>query len=56
MRNDPDPVVEEVRKIREAYARQFNFDLRAMAVDLKRKEREHSALLVSFSPKSAPRR
>ena len=30
-----DPIVEEVRRIREEYAKQFDYDLCAMAVDLR---------------------
>lgn len=33
-----DPIVEEVRKIRERYAAQFNYDLAALYQDLKRLE------------------
>jgi hypothetical protein len=46
-----DPVVDEVRRIRNAYAKRFGFDFRAMAADLSRKEREHPDLLVSFESK-----
>jgi hypothetical protein len=46
-----DPVVEEVRRIRHAYAKRFGFDLRAMVADLRRKEQEHPDRLVSFAPK-----
>ena len=46
-----DPVVDEVRRIRHAYAKQFGFDLRAMVADLRRKEKAHPARLVSFDPK-----
>ncbi len=35
-----DPIIEEVRNVREAYAKQFNYDLDAMYRDLKRKERK----------------
>ena len=31
-----DPIVAEVRKAREEYARQFNYDLHAMCEDLRR--------------------
>jgi hypothetical protein len=33
-----DPIVEEVRKARDAYAKQFNYDLDAIYRDLKAKE------------------
>jgi hypothetical protein len=51
-----DPVVEEVRQTRRAYARQFGFDLRAMAADLRKKQEQHYDRLVSFSPRPARRR
>jgi hypothetical protein len=35
-----DPIVEEVRRVREAYAAKFNYDLEAIFQDLKRQERE----------------
>ena len=51
-----DPIVEEVRRVREAYAKQFQFDLRAIAADLRKKEEAHRDRLVSFPPRSARRR
>lgn len=50
-----DPIVEEVRRIRQEYARQFNYDLQAMAADLQKREQQHPERLVSFPPKP-PRR
>lgn len=35
-----DPIVEEVRKARDAYAQQFNYNLDAVYRDLKAKERQ----------------
>jgi hypothetical protein len=32
-----DPIVEEVRRVREAYAARFNYDLEAIFQDLKRR-------------------
>lgn len=49
-----DPIVEEVRKAREEYARQFNFDLDAMCADLRRKQQQAGAQVVAF-PKRPPR-
>ena len=46
-----DPIVEEVRRIRREYARQFDYDLHAIAADLRRYEREHPERLVTFPPK-----
>lgn len=51
-----DPIVEEVRRIREEYAKQFNYDVRAMAADLCKREQEHRDKLVTFTPKPARRR
>ena len=50
-----DPIVEEVRRVRQAYAKQFDCSLRAMAADLRRKEQQHPDQLVSFPPKPARR-
>lgn len=50
-----DPIVEEVRRIREEYAKQFNYDLRAMAADLRKREQEHRDKLVTFTPSPARR-
>jgi hypothetical protein len=46
-----DEIVEEVRRNRDAYAARFNYDLNAIYVDLKAKERKSKRKLVSFSPK-----
>lgn len=46
-----DPIVQEVRAIREAYARQFNFDLRAIYEDIKEKEKKSGRRVVSFPPR-----
>ncbi len=50
-----DPIVEEVRRIRDGYAKQFNHDLHAMAADLRKYEAAHPDKVVSFPPKP-PRR
>jgi hypothetical protein len=47
-----DPIVEEVRRVRQRYARRFNYDLHAMAADLRKLEQEHPERLVSFPAKS----
>ena len=48
-----DPIIEEVRRIREEYAKRFNYDLRAIAADLRKREQRHPERLVSFPPKPA---
>ena len=46
-----DPVVEEVRAIRDAYAKRFNYDLEAIYRDLKEQEVKSGREVVSFPPK-----
>jgi len=46
-----DPIVEEVREVRRRHAERFNFDLRAIAEDLMKKQERHSDRLVSLLPK-----
>ncbi|MEO5339025.1 MAG: hypothetical protein H7837_00710 [Magnetococcus sp. MYC-9] len=45
-----DPIIEEVRKNREKFAAQFNFDLRAMGKALQEMERASGRQVVSFAP------
>ena len=47
----PDPIVEEVRKIRDAYAKHFNYDLDAICRDLQEKQRLGKRRVVSLPPK-----
>ena len=49
-----DEIVEEVRAAREAYARQFNFDLDAICEDLRAKEEAGGRTVVSL-PHRKPR-
>lgn len=44
----PDTIVEEVRKARDDYARQFNYDLHATCADLRREQQLSGAQVVSF--------
>ena len=46
-----DPIVEEVRKARQAYAEQFNYDIERIVADLNRKAQLHKERLVAFAPK-----
>lgn len=48
-----DPIVAEVRKIREDYAAQFNYDLQALCRALKEGEQQDPRPKVSFPPKPA---
>jgi len=47
-----DTVVDEVRKVREDYARKFEFDIDAICADLQKKEREGHAKTVTLPKKS----
>jgi hypothetical protein len=46
-----DPIVEEVRKVRDAHAKQFNYDLKAIYSDLKQREQGSGRRYVSLAPK-----
>lgn len=48
-----DPIVAEVRKVRETHAAQFNYDLEAIYRDLKRQEKESGQVFVSYPPRRA---
>ena len=50
---EPDPIIAEVRRIRQEYANRFGHDLSALAADLRRHEQQHPERLVSFPPKPA---
>ena len=47
----PDPIVEAVRKVREAHAAKFGYDLAAICTDLKAREKESDHPLVRRPPK-----
>jgi hypothetical protein len=44
-----DPIVDEVRRARDAYAARFNYDLRAIFRDLKEQENRSGRKLVSYA-------
>ena len=46
-----DPIVAEVRRVREARAAKYNYDLSAICADLKKKEKDSGDPLVSRQPK-----
>lgn len=46
-----DPIVNEVRKVREAHAAQFDYDLQAIYAALKEAELKSQRKKVAFSPK-----
>lgn len=51
-----DPIVDEVRKYREEYAAQFDFDLEAMFRDLREKQQAGGRQIVSFVANRVPQR
>jgi hypothetical protein len=56
-----DPIVEEVRAIREQLAAQFNFDIRKIVEDAQRRQAMSNAKIVSFerpgqAPQQTPRK
>jgi hypothetical protein len=46
-----DPIVEEVRRIREEHAAQFNYDIDAIYADVKRREAESNLPHISLEPR-----
>ena len=48
-----DPIVKEVRGVREVHAAQFNYDLEAIFQDIKRQEAASKRTFVTFSPRPA---
>lgn len=47
-----DPIVDEVRRARDAYAARFNYDLRAIYRDLKEKENLSGRKVVTYAETS----
>ena len=43
----PDPIVEEVRKLRAEHASEFNYDLKAICEDLRQKQRDWGIKVVT---------
>ncbi len=46
-----DPIVEEIHKIREEYAAEFDYDIDALFEDLNKKQAESNHKIVSFVKK-----
>jgi hypothetical protein len=47
--NESDPIVEEVRRIRDAHAAKFNYDPDAIFRDIKEQEKRSGRKYVSFA-------
>ena len=46
-----DPIVEEVRRVRDAHAAMFNYDLDAIFQDIKEQEKKSGLKFVSYPPR-----
>jgi hypothetical protein len=51
-----DPIVEEVRKVRDHHAARFNYNLDAIFDDLKKMQQERALTVVSLQPKRISKR
>nr|VFJ48427.1 MAG: hypothetical protein BECKDK2373B_GA0170837_102047 [Candidatus Kentron sp. DK] len=49
-----DPIVEEIHKTREEYARQFDYDVDAICKDIQIKQANSGRKLVSFPARCVP--
>lgn len=50
-----DFIVEEIRKNRDEYAKQFNYDLHAICQDIRKKQGQDGRRVVSLSPRPIKR-
>jgi hypothetical protein len=48
-----DPIVDEVRRVRDAHAARFNYDMDAIFRDIKEQEKKSGHKFVSFPPRRA---
>ena len=46
-----DPIVEEVRRIRQEHAKQFHYDLRAIVDDIRKHQEQTGRKYVRFEPR-----
>ena len=46
-----DPIVDEVRKVRNAHAQKFNYDLQAIVADLKKQQKASGKKFITLLPK-----
>jgi hypothetical protein len=46
-----DPIVDEIKRIREQYAARFNYDLKAMVRDLQSRQRDGNRQVVRREPR-----
>jgi hypothetical protein len=48
-----DPIVDEVRRVRDAHAAMFNYDLDAIFLDIKEQEKKSGLKFVSYPPRKS---
>ena len=46
-----DPIVDEIRRVRDAHAAMFNYDLDAIFQDIKEQEKKSGLTFVSYPPR-----
>jgi hypothetical protein len=46
-----DPIVAEIRKIRDEHAAKFNYDIAAICADIRRQEKESGRQYVTYPPR-----
>ena len=46
-----DPIVDEIRSIRDAYAKQFNYNIEAIIKDIKDKQKSSNFKCITLPPK-----
>ncbi len=49
-----DPIVEEIRKIRQEQAARFNYDVRAIVEDARKRQQAGNRKVVSLPPRRLP--
>ena len=50
-RDSTDPIVEEVRRVREAHAARFNYDLDAIVRDLREQQKNSGRTYITLPPR-----
>ena len=51
MSEHSDPIIADVRNARDAYARKFSYDIKAMCRDLKKRQARNADKVISLPPK-----
>jgi hypothetical protein len=46
-----DPIVDEVRKVRDEHAKKFNYDLKAIVADLRKQQKASGREYVTLPPR-----